>query len=258
MDWGNLSVFDYERTPLRAGSEQLRLCQNALARRQRRGFISDPPLHIDPLSPLPLADAAPGGPAVRLVYFIMASRSYAHETINRNMKALQRPGVLSGPPSNESNLFLLHIDAKMSSAADTLLRSRLLKQPDVYLLRRPRHVMWAGYSMMLALLDTMASLVARRLRFDMLINFSDADLTLRTDGEIRAFFARFPGRSVMSIVQRNRDPRRYRLHENFRRFCWVRLRSPPCASPLPTPPSLPCALALLQRACMAVLHASRT
>ena len=40
--------------------------------------------------------------------------------------------------------------------------------------------------MVLAMLDTMASLVARRLDFEYLINLSDADLTLRTDGEMRA------------------------------------------------------------------------
>ena len=73
-----------------------------------------PELWIDPLSPLPLADAARGGPAVRFVYFIMASRSYAHETINRNVMALQRPGALSDAGTNESNLFVLHADAKLS------------------------------------------------------------------------------------------------------------------------------------------------
>ena len=139
----------------------------------------------------------------------LASRSYAHETINRNVRALQRPGAWDDIGTNESNLFLLHVDAKMSKSDDALLRSRVTAGPDLYYMRKTRSVMWAGFSMMLALLDAMASVVARKLNFDMLINLSDADLTMRVDGELRAFFARYPGRSIMSIVHRNRDPRRY-------------------------------------------------
>ena len=58
-------------------------------------------------------------------------------------------------------------------------------------------------------------------RFEYFINLSDADLTLRTDAELRAFFTRFHGRSVMSIVQRKKDPRRYKMHEGFRGYCWT-------------------------------------
>ena len=121
----------------------------------------------------------------------------------------------------------------MSAQDQATLRGQVAKRPDVYFIRRPRHVMWAGWSMVLALLDTLASVVARRLRFEYVINLSDADLTLRTDGEIRSFFARHAGRSIMSIVQRQRDPRRYQLHESFRRFCWVRTHThPPLWHPL--------------------------
>ena len=88
-------------------------------------------------------------------------------------------------------------------------------------MREPRAVLWSGFSMALALLDAMASVLARPLGFEYFINLSDADLTLRTDGEIRAFFARFPGRSVMSIVPPNVDPGRYRMHKAFRKWCWV-------------------------------------
>ena len=205
---------------------QARQCNAAATRRFERGAGSRPELFVDPLSPLPLADAALPRPAVRLVYYIMASRSYAYETINRNVRALQRPGALEDTGTNESNLFLLHIDAKMSRTAAARLRSGLHSRPDVYIIRRRRAVMWSGFSMVLGLLDVMASLLARPLLFEMLINLSDADLTLRTDGEIRGFFSRYPGRSILSIVQRNRDVRRYRMHENFRRFCWV--KSSPC------------------------------
>uniref|UniRef100_A0A7S0JBD9 protein xylosyltransferase n=1 Tax=Calcidiscus leptoporus TaxID=127549 RepID=A0A7S0JBD9_9EUKA len=149
----------------------------------------------------------------------MASRVYAHETINRNMHALQHPGASRG--SNETNLFLIHVDAKMPADALNALKSAVGARPDVYFMRRTRAVMWAGWSMMLVLLDALASILARSLGFEYVINLSDADLALRVDQEVRDFFGRFPGRSVMSIVQRKRDPRRYKMHENFRKFCWV-------------------------------------
>ena len=60
---------------------------------------------------------------MRFVYFIMASRSYAHETINRNVMALQRPGALSDAGTNESNLFVLHADAKLSGDGLATLRA---------------------------------------------------------------------------------------------------------------------------------------
>ena len=229
----NITIFDHSQQPLLPTDPLLTSCRTAVARRLER-VATLPPNYIDPLSPLPLADAAKGGPAVRFVCFILASRSYAHETINRNVRVLQRPGALDAVGSNESNLFLIHMDAKMTAEDRGELRTRVTPRPDVYFMRRSRAVMWAGYSMVQALLDCMASLVSRKLWFDTLINLSDADLTLRVDNEIRAFFARYPGRSIMSIVQRPRDPRRYKLHEGFRRFCWVRRNavaatpSPPC------------------------------
>ena len=216
-----INISDWLGKPLPETDPLLQKCRRAISKRLLR-TAELPPLIIDPLSPLPLADAAPGGSAVKMVYFIMASRKYAHDTINRNVHALQKPGALNAIGSNDSNLFLLHVDAKMSAEDDQHLRERVKSRPDLYYIRRPRHVMWAGWSMVLAMLDTMASLVARRLDFEYLINLSDADLTLRTDGEMRAFFAKHPGRSIMSIVSKTRDPRRYKLHEGFREKCWVR------------------------------------
>ena len=247
-----INVSDYSRVALNESDPLLGSCRAAVARRLQR-VPSLPPYAIDPLTPLPLADAAEGGPAVRFVYFMLASRPYAHETINRNVRALQRPGALERSiGSNESNLFLLHIDAKMSAADEKALRSRLVSRPDLYVMRRSRHVMWAGFSMVQALLDAMASLVSRRLSFDTLINLSDADLTLRVDGEIRGFFDRHPGRSIMSIVQKNRDPRRYKLHESFRKYCWVRETHTArhhTAIALPPSPSLGHSLLVTLRLC---------
>lgn len=213
-------ITDYDGAVLTSDSPLLARCQAALRRRRER-TATLPPLRIDPLAPLPLADAALPSPAVRFVYFIMASRPYAHETINRNVRALQNPRAFTDKGTNESNVFVLHVDAKMTAEGVSTLRNGVRAGADVYYVRRPRHVMWAGFSMVLAHLDVMASLVARKLSFEYLINLSDADLTLRTDGELRYFFGRFPGRSIMSIVQRQRDPRRYKLHEGFRKFCWT-------------------------------------
>ena len=216
--FSNASIYNHDNQMLTPSSPLLQSCLASLEREQRRSRPTMPALRIDPLSPLPLADAAR---QVGIVYFIMASRSYSHETINRNVVALQRPQRRSTLP-NETNLFLLHIDAKMSAENAAALRSRLdHRRPDVYVMREPRAVLWSGFSMALALLDAMASVLARPLGFEYFINLSDADLTLRTDGEIRAFFARFPGRSVMSIVPPNVDPGRYRMHKAFRKWCWV-------------------------------------
>eukprot|EP00964_Phaeocystis_antarctica_P104985 scaffold70079_cov62-Phaeocystis_antarctica.AAC.3 len=123
----------------------------------------------------------------------MASRPYGWETINRNVIALQRPGALEDTGANDTNVFLVHVDAKLGEARKHELRDVLITpRPDVYMLRRPRPVLWAGWSMILALFDAMASVVRRGLHFEYFINLSDADLTLRTDAELRAFFARQP------------------------------------------------------------------
>ena len=31
----------------------------------------------------------------------------------------------------------------------------------------------------------------------------------------------FPGRSILSVVESKRDPRRYKMHAGFRGYCWV-------------------------------------
>ena len=193
-----LGLVDHNNAALDANSSITQACAAGVASRLERKSTL-PELWIDPLSPLPLADAARGGPAVRFVYFIMASRSYAHETINRNVMALQRPGALSDAGTNESNLFVLHADAKLSGDGLATLRAGVRPRPDVYFVRRPRHVMWAGWSMVLAHLDVMASVLTRKLHFEYIINLSDADLSLRTDAEIRAFLARIGPRSMINV-----------------------------------------------------------
>ena len=220
MSADSVSFLDHTKQPA-ADLELAGKCRSALAQRlERQPYKALPELIIDPLQPLPLADAAGG--FVHFVYFIMASRPYGWETINRNVIALQRPGALDDTGANDTNVFLVHVDAKLGESRKHELRDVLITpRPDVYMLRRPRPVLWAGWSMILALFDTMASVVRRGLHFEYFINLSDADLTLRTDAELRAFFARFYGRSVMSIVQKKKDPRRYKMHEGFRSYCWT-------------------------------------
>lgn len=215
-----LEIRDHHDAPLPENSTLLHNCRAGAARRLRRESVL-PELIIDPLTPLPLADAVLPVPTVRLVYLLMASRTYAHETINRNVRALQRPGALSDLGSNESNLFIVHADDKLGVEGTRTLHAGMEPRPDVYFLRRPRPVMWAGWSMVLVLLDTCASLLARGLRFEFVINLSDADLTMRVDGEIRAFLARYPQRTIMSIVKRKQDSKRYQMHERFRTYCWT-------------------------------------
>lgn len=216
----NASFVDWNNEP--AEPVLAAKCQAALSGRLFRegGMAAPPKLFIDPLSPLPLADAADG--VVQIIYFILASRPYGEETINRNVIALQKPGAIEAVGANDSNLFLVHVDAKLGDERKHELRDvKLTKRPDVYVLQKPRPVLWAGWSMILALWDAMTSVVRRGLTFEYFINLSDADLTLRTDIEIRAFLSRWPGRSIMSIVQRKKDPRRYKMHEGFRTYCWT-------------------------------------
>jgi len=216
----NASFLDWSQDGGRPAEPELAVkCQLALMERMQRQNVL-PELYIDPLTPLPLADAAGG--VVHFVYFIMASRPFGWETINRNVIVLQRPGALQDVGTNDSNVFLVHVDAKLGEARKHELSDVLIKpRPDVYIIRRPRPVLWAGWSMILALFDAMASVLRRSLHFEYFINLSDADLSLRTDTELRSFFARFEGRSIMSIVQRKKDPRRYKMHEGFRSFCWT-------------------------------------
>ena len=207
MSADSVSFLDHTKQP--ADLELAGKCRSALAQRlERQPYKALPALYIDPLQPLPLADAAGG--VVHFVYFIMASRPYGWETINRNVIALQRPGALEDTGANDTNVFLVHVDAKLGEARKHELRDVLITpRPDVYMLRRPRPVLWAGWSMILALFDAMASVVRRGLHFEYFINLSDADLTLRTDAELRAFFARQPvticAQPVAAWAQR-RDP----------------------------------------------------
>ena len=217
---------DFTGAPVSPNSTLGRLCGAAVERRLTRTSIL-PELYLDPLSPLPLADKALPRPAVSFIYFTLASRPYAHQTIRRNVRALQRPGALDERGSNQTNLFLVHLDAKMKEGAAEAVRSAVRDRPDVYFLHRRRHVMWAGWSMMLVVLDVTSSILQRKLGFEYLITLGDADLTMRVDGEIRGFFDRFPGRSIMSIVQKKQDPRRYAVHASYRTHCWVSLSSVP-------------------------------
>ena len=104
----SFSLLDHTAQP--AADDLQRSCASALTQRVQRSSVL-PELRVDPLTPLPLADAAGG--VVRFVYFILASRPFGHETINRNVQVLQRPGALEDKGSNDTNLFLVHVDAKL-------------------------------------------------------------------------------------------------------------------------------------------------
>ena len=139
----SVSFLDHTKQP--AELELAGQCRSALAQRlERQPYNALPELIIDPLQPLPLADAAGG--VVHFVYFIMASRPYGWETINRNVIALQRPGALDDAGANDTNVFLVHVDAKLGEARKHELRDVLIRpRPDVYMIRQPRPVLWAGW-----------------------------------------------------------------------------------------------------------------
>lgn len=197
------------------------VCNRALSAQIKRvkSHGGMPEFYIDPLRPLPLADAVVGGPAVSIVYFFLVSRAFAHQTVPRNVRALQAPRATKSRGENGtlSNLFLIHVDTKTRSTTREALRKAVRAHQDVYFMRRARRVMWSGASMVLSMFDAMASVLQRDLRFDHFINLSDADLTLRVDGEIRALIGMLAGRSV---VQVNHNSRQIKRHARFRRACW--------------------------------------
>ena len=108
MSADTVSFLDHTKQP--ADPELASKCRSVLAQRlERRPYKALPELIIDPLQPLPLADAAGG--IVHFVYFIMASRPYGWETINRNVIALQRPGALEDTGASPGCTQRLHYRA---------------------------------------------------------------------------------------------------------------------------------------------------
>lgn len=168
----------------------------------------------DPLDGLRLPARAADG--LRLVYFVMASRPFADQTVGRLFDALYSP----------AHLFLLHLDSKMDGDAAARLVRRLPQADNVRTLRKRRAVQWAGYSMVACLLDALHTAVERSVDFDFFINLSDTDLALRTDAEVVGFLRAHRGESFVSIVPPPLSALKYRQHAALRRFSFVECAGP--------------------------------
>ena len=206
---------DFAGRPLNESSEALdRRCQQAINEvMEREAVQAGPPLYSDPLEGVVVAPKN-GSKEVRVVYFIgVGPRPQAHVVVSRLLWALW----------SAVNLYLLHLDVKAGGEAVAECMRLDAAHPNVHVMRTRRLVQWGMFSMVTNYLDGIRSVLdaAERFEFDFFINLSDADLSLRTDAEIRDFLGRFPGRSIMSIVQRKKDPRRYKMHEGFRTYCWT-------------------------------------
>jgi hypothetical protein len=145
-------------------------CQQSLRRATAEAAAATPPrlqLYPDPLAGVTVAPR-PRPDAVRLVYFILASRPSAPATVSRLVRALYHP----------SHLFLVHVDLKANASTHDALAAYAASRPNLHVMRTRRLVQWGGFSVVAALLDAIESFV-HRVDFDFLINLSDADLALR-------------------------------------------------------------------------------
>ena len=119
---------------------------------------------------------------MRIVYFIgVGPRPQAHLVISRLLYALW----------SAAHLFLLHLDVKaVGDSVSECLRLDAAYS-NVHVMRTRRLVQWGMFSMVSSYLDGIRSVLdaakAGTLDFDFFINLSDADLSLRTDTEMRAF-----------------------------------------------------------------------
>lgn len=125
---------------------------------------------------------------VRIVYVVLASRPWAASVVSRLVRALYHP----------SHLFLIHADLKANASMHERLQAFAAARPNVHVLKTRRLVQWAGFTMVLALLDALSSFVDR-LDFDFAVPLADSELALRTNEEMVDFLMPFKGRSFVRV-----------------------------------------------------------
>uniref|UniRef100_A0A7S3EQP7 protein xylosyltransferase n=1 Tax=Haptolina ericina TaxID=156174 RepID=A0A7S3EQP7_9EUKA len=184
-------LLDFSGHPLSETSPALnKRCRAAVQDVLDRATHGDPPpLYSDPLIGVEVAPLN-SSTDLRIVYAIgLGPRPYAHTVVSRLIYALYSP----------NHLFLLHADVKATQ--ETLAECMRLDATyaNVHLLRTRRLVQWGMFSMVAITLDAIRSVLDAKVQFDFLINLSDADLSLRTDAEVRAFLSKVRGRSLINI-----------------------------------------------------------
>ena len=181
----------FDGRPLGATSDALDArCQSSVDELLgRSGEEKGPRLYADPLDGVRVAPLNSTSD-VRIVYLIgIGARPFAHLVASRLLYALYSP----------THLFLLHIDVKASTEAAEAMYALERQHANVRVLQARRLVQWGMWSMVAIMLDAVHTLLSSQLPFDFLINLSDADLALRTDGEMRDFLSRHKGRSFINV-----------------------------------------------------------
>jgi protein xylosyltransferase len=204
---------DHEGRPAGASlTELIRHCDAAIGERLTRSVAGRRPFEAvaEPLAHVPTSKDERG---LSIAYLVMVGRESAHYIVTRLVRSTY----------SAHNLYLLHLDAKLSVDAARPLRQALSPHGNIRFMARRHRVGWGAFSMVAVLLDGLATLVASSFPFDYVINLSDADMALRTHGEISTFLRQFSeqGASFVAVKEPSRDAMRYRSHAHMRRLPFV-------------------------------------
>ena len=151
---------------------------------------------------------------MRLAYLIIAHQQ--PEQLAQMLYCIQHP----------DNVYLVMPDSKGLTGSEPALQAVVRRHPNVFI-APARDMRWASWSLMQARLDGIRELLARPEPWEVLINLSGQDFPLKSQEEIRAFFAANEGRNFLNIVEPEKvwnDPyariQRIRLEPPFMKSGW--------------------------------------
>ena len=151
---------------------------------------------------------------MRLAYLIIAHQQ--PEQLAQMLYCIQHP----------DNVYLVMPDSKGLTGSEPALQAVVRRHPNVFI-APARDMRWASWSLMQARLDGIRELLARPEPWEVLINLSGQDFPLKSQEEIRAFFAANEGRNFLDIVEPEKvwnDPyariQRIRLEPPFMKSGW--------------------------------------
>lgn len=151
---------------------------------------------------------------MRLAYLIIAHQQ--PKQLAQMLYCIQHP----------DNVYLVMPDSKGLTGSEPALQAVVRRHPNVFI-APARDMRWASWSLMQARLDGIRELLARPEPWEVLINLSGQDFPLKSQEEIRAFFAANEGRNFLDIVEPEKvwnDPyariQRIRLEPPFMKSGW--------------------------------------
>ena len=203
-DIENATLYDHEGrelSTLPSMAMQAHRCQLAYKKAVWEERHDLPPyLYADKLAGVQLGDRAVLGDP-RIVYFISVSRKSAGIVVSRLLLALY----------HSSHLYLVHIDLKTDQSVYDQLAELTKAHPNIRLVHTRRLVQWGAWTMVSIMLDALKTVTAAKLDYDFFINLSDADLALRTNGEIVNFLRPYKGRQFVQVRMGTGEKARSRL-----------------------------------------------